>query len=147
MRKFTPRRRSSCTECNSSSVRKAKCCTPGVSLCQSRYSSIWLLRRPSAGSLIGILMTPKPESITLDINEVYSVEMSASSKCLNNLNPRTSEYHSTQWFILPNSTLPTKWSTNSRPQGFCWLYSFSGKWSTFSQPGPNRPPARTAFKP
>ena len=61
-----------------------------------------------------------------------------SSKCLNNLNPSTSEYQFTQWFILPNSTLPTKWSTNSRPQGFggCTHSAGSGDLCIRAQTGP-----------
>ena len=57
----------------------AMCCTPGPWL-NSRYSSIWLLRFPSAGSLIGNLIFPLPSVITFDISAEYSVEMSSSEK-------------------------------------------------------------------
>ena len=57
----------------------AMCCTPGPWL-NSRYSSIWLLRLPSAGSLIGNLIFPWPSVITFDISAEYSVEMSSSEK-------------------------------------------------------------------
>ena len=45
----------------------AMCWTPGPWL-NSRYSSIWLLRLPSAGSLIGNLILPLPSAITFDIS-------------------------------------------------------------------------------
>ena len=44
----------------------------------SRYSSIWLLRFPLAGSLIGNLIFPSPSVITFDMSAEYSVEMSSS---------------------------------------------------------------------
>ena len=62
-----------------SAVSIAMCWTPGPPK-KSRYSSIWLLRRPSAGSLIGNLIFPWPPVITFDMSAEYSVEMSSSEK-------------------------------------------------------------------
>ena len=56
---------------------------------KSRYSSIWLLRLPSAGSLIGNLIFPLPSVITFDISAEYSVEMSSSEKWISRSNPKT----------------------------------------------------------
>ena len=64
------------------------CCTPGPWL-NSRYSSIWLLRLPSAGSLIGNLIFPSPSVITFDISAEYSVEMSSSEKWIISVIPNT----------------------------------------------------------
>src|SRR2546423_711075 len=58
-----------------SSVARATCWTPGPAL-NSRYSSIWLFRLPSAGSLIGNLIFPSPSDITLDMSAEYSALMS-----------------------------------------------------------------------
>ena len=55
----------------------------------SRYSSIWLFRFPSAGSLIGNLIFPSPPVITFDISAEYSVWMSSSEKCVSCSNPST----------------------------------------------------------
>jgi hypothetical protein len=112
--------------------------------CHSRYSWIWLFFLPWAGSLIGILIRWFPLAITLLISAEYSVEMSASSKCLNILKPSTSSYHFTQWFIFPSSTFPTRWSTYIRPHGFCLLYSFTGE-SIFLKTGMNSAPPRFTF--
>ena len=53
------------------------------------YSSIWLLRLPSAGSLIGNLIFPSPSAITFDISAEYSVEMSSSEKWIISVIPNT----------------------------------------------------------
>ncbi len=66
----------------------AMCCAPGPSL-NSRYSSIWLLRLPSAGSLIGNFTFPRPSVITFDISAEYSVEMSSSEKWIISVIPKT----------------------------------------------------------
>ena len=66
----------------------AMCCEPGPWL-NSRYSSIWLLRLPSAGSLIGNLIFPWPSVITLLISAEYSVEMSSSEKWIISVIPNT----------------------------------------------------------
>ena len=66
----------------------AMCCTPGPPK-NSRYSSIWLLRFPSAGSLIGNLTLPWPSVITFDISAEYSVEMSSSLKWIISVIPKT----------------------------------------------------------
>ncbi len=66
----------------------AMCCEPGPSL-NSRYSSIWLFRLPSAGSLIGNLIFPWPSVITFDISAEYSVEMSSSEKWSISVMPKT----------------------------------------------------------
>ena len=66
----------------------AMCCEPGPWL-NSRYSSIWLLRLPSAGSLIGNLIFPWPSVITFDISAEYSVEMSSSLKWIISVIPKT----------------------------------------------------------
>jgi hypothetical protein len=69
-------------------VVSAMCCTPGAWL-NSRYSSIWLLRLPSAGSLIGNLIFPSPSVMTLDMSAEYSVEMSSSEKWTSCWKPST----------------------------------------------------------
>ena len=51
----------------------ATCWTPGPPW-NSRYSSIWLFRFPSAGSLIGNLIFPSPSVMTFDMSAEYSVE-------------------------------------------------------------------------
>ena len=53
------------------------------------YSSIWLLRLPSAGSLIGNLILPSPSAITFDMSAEYSVEMSSSEKWIISVMPNT----------------------------------------------------------
>ncbi len=64
------------------------CCTPGPPW-NSRYSSIWDLRLPSAGSLIGNLILPLPSAITFDISAEYSVEMSWSVNRIISVKPKT----------------------------------------------------------
>ena len=66
----------------------ATCCEPGPWL-NSRYSSIWLLRFPSAGSLIGNLILPSPSVITFDISAEYSVEIASSVKWIISVIPKT----------------------------------------------------------
>ena len=44
------------------------------------YSSIWLLRLPSAGSLIGNLIFPSPSDMTFDMSAEYSVWIWSSPK-------------------------------------------------------------------
>ena len=53
------------------------------------YSSIWLFRLPSAGSLIGNLIFPSPSAITFDMSAEYSVEMSSSEKWIISVIPKT----------------------------------------------------------
>jgi hypothetical protein len=78
-------RNSTPSSCSVSTLRtmssdcKAMCCTPGPPK-NSRYSSIWLLRFPSAGSLIGNLIFPCPSAITFDISAEYSVWICSSAK-------------------------------------------------------------------
>ena len=62
------------------------CCRPGPAL-NSRYSSIWLLRLPSAGSLIGNLIFPSPPNITFDISAEYSVWIASSEKWISSVKP------------------------------------------------------------
>ena len=71
-----------------SSLCSAMCCTPGPWL-NSRYSSIWLLRLPSAGSLIGNLILPLPSAITFDISAEYSVWIWSSPKWTMFVIPKT----------------------------------------------------------
>ena len=66
----------------------AMCWTPGPSL-NSRYSSIWLFRLPSAGSLIGNLILPAPSAITLLISAEYSVWIWSSPKWTMFVIPKT----------------------------------------------------------
>ena len=66
----------------------ATCWTPGPPW-NSRYSSIWLFRLPSAGSLIGNLIFPSPSVMTFDMSAEYSVEMSSSEKCVSCVKPST----------------------------------------------------------
>ncbi len=64
------------------------CWTPGPPL-NSRYSSIWLFRFPSAGSLIGNLIFPLPSDITFDISAEYSVWIWSSPKWTMLVIPKT----------------------------------------------------------
>jgi hypothetical protein len=66
----------------------ATCCTPGPPK-NSRYSSIWLLRLPSAGSLMGNLIFPSPSDITFDMSAEYSVEIASSVKWSISVKPIT----------------------------------------------------------
>ena len=86
--KSTPDSRSAATVRTMSSDCMAMCWTPGPPW-NSRYSSIWLFRFPSAGSLIGNLIFPSPSVITLDMSAEYSVEMSSSEKCVSCVKPST----------------------------------------------------------
>jgi hypothetical protein len=86
--KRTPCSRSAATVFTMSFVWRATCCTPGPPW-KSRYSSIWLFRLPSAGSLIGNLIFPSPSVMTLDMRAEYSVEMSSSVKWVSWVKPRT----------------------------------------------------------
>ncbi len=53
------------------------------------YSSIWDLRLPSAGSLIGNFSLPLPSVTTFDISAEYSVEMASSEKWISSVMPNT----------------------------------------------------------
>ena len=86
LRKRTPRSCSASTVRTMSSLASATCCTPGEPL-NSRYSSIWLLRLPSAGSLIGNLILPSPSVITFDMSAEYSVEIASSEKWISSVKP------------------------------------------------------------